>query len=459
MAFRHAYLTVVVSVSLLLSCRVQDAGTSNGSLDAGTRYDTLADMIGTIDGGHNGIDAPVRGGAGGVVDSGPVLGTGGAGGQLSPPDAPVMEAPGPACAAPMKECAGACIAADGCCQDRDCPAMTTGKIGKCDSSSHVCQYMCGADSKPCGGVCVPQAACCSDSECTNNLACVASSCSTTECRMGFKRCGNTCIANAACCRADGCCANSDCGTCQKCAQGRCVNQGGNEDLKNECANGTCRTGTCNGAGACEASPDGQNGPGCAGECQNCQAGVCAAHAGMCGMGQTCENGRCPPRPPVAIRINVNGPQHGMFAADVGAGGVCSGSSFITDRPIAGTTDDPLYQSEIFGAPATCAVGGGTLPPGSYKVNLHFAEIYFGPTCVGGGVGLGARVFDIQLEGTTVASNVDIFSEGGCAAGLDGLGHPVIKRFTLDITDGTLNINLPAQVNNGKISAIEVLSNW
>ena len=73
--------------------------------------------------------------------------------------------------------------------------------------------------------------------------------------------------------------------------------------------------------------------------------------------------------------------------------------------------------------------------------------------------MGARVFDIQLEGATVASNVDIYSEGGCAAGLEAMAHPVIKHFTVNITDGTLNITLPAQVNNGKISAIEVLSNW
>lgn len=382
---------------------------------------------------------------------------GGSGGAAAPgPDAPVEASP-PACPAPMRDCNGTCIAAGACCQDSDCPAMATGKVGKCDPTSRSCEYTCGADSKPCGGQCLPQAACCDDTGCTDNLACVANSCSTTQCRSGFKRCGTACIANATCCRADGCCSHADCGACQKCASGRCVNQGGNEDLKKECSTGVCRTGTCNGGGACAATPDGQNGPSCAGECQSCKAGACEPHPGVCGMGQMCENGRCPPRPPVAVRVNVNGPQHGMFAADAGLGGVCSMLAYHTDAPINGTTDDPLFQGEMFGAPATCAVGGGNLPPGQYHVNLYFAEIYFGPTCPGGGLGVGARVFDIELEGKTVASNVDIFSEAGCAASLDGSGHPVIKRFLTTISDGTLDIRLPPHVNNGKISAIEILS--
>jgi hypothetical protein len=75
------------------------------------------------------------------------------------------------------------------------------------------------------------------------------------------------------------------------------------------------------------------------------------------------------------------------------------------------------------------------------------------------VGTGARVFDIQLEGTTVATKVDIFSEAGCAAAPDGSGRPVTKRFPLSITDGTLNLDFPAAANNAKLSAIEILSAW
>jgi hypothetical protein len=457
MSVCRAYRPVLLALSLL-SCRIQNEGTAvPGPSDAAAVNDG-----GTIDGGRSGSDAGARGGQGGQVhtDGAPAdhaPSTGGAGGS-APMDAPV-EAPGPLCLAPMKECAGSCIAANACCHDDECPAMATGQIGKCDGSSRTCQYMCGADSKPCGGQCIPAAACCADADCAGNVACVAGSCSTTACRGGFKRCGTTCIASTTCCRADGCCANSDCGPCKKCAQGACVNQAATEDLKNDCPSSACHTGTCDGAGACAASPDGDNGPGCAGECQSCKAGACEAHAGVCGMGQMCDNGRCPPRPPVAVRINVNGPQHGQFAADPGVGGVCDGQPFQTTDPIAGTTDDPLYQGEMFGAPLGCAVGGGTLPAGRYHVNLYFAEIYWGPGCVGGGPGTGARVFDVQLEGDTLASHLDVFSEGNCAAAADGSGHPIMKSFTITIADGTLNLTLPAEANNAKISAIEILSDW
>ncbi|MCH7708758.1 MAG: hypothetical protein IH884_09710 [Myxococcales bacterium] len=46
----------------------------------------------------------------------------------------------------------------------------------------------------------------------------------------------------------------------------------------------------------------------------------------------------------------------------------------------GTSDDALFQGEVWGNPVVCAAGGGTLDPGEYEVSLYFAEIYFGPGC-------------------------------------------------------------------------------
>jgi hypothetical protein len=318
---------------------------------------------------------------------------------------------------------------------------------------------CPPGTKMCGAACIPVAGCCSDSECNGDFACVAATCSTTTCRAGWKRCGPDCIAMNACCRAQGCCADADCGLCQRCLGGACISQSASEDLKNECPGRACQPGRCNGAGACTITPDGMNGPSCQGECERCQGGACRPRTGMCSTGQMCADGHCPPRPPVAIRINVNGPAHGMFAGDPGVGGICGGLVFATDRPINGTDDDALYTSEMFGAPLTCAVGAGMLPTGPYQVVLHFAEIYFGPTCLGGGAGPGARVFDIRIEGVEVARNVDLYAEAGCPASLDGSGRPVIKRFNAMITDGTLDLVMPASVNNAKLSAVELLSAW
>jgi hypothetical protein len=318
---------------------------------------------------------------------------------------------------------------------------------------------CAAGTKSCAGMCIPTAACCLDSECTGGFACIAAACSTTACRTGFKRCGAGCIAMASCCPAEGCCSHADCGACQKCSAGACVNQTASEDLKSECPTAACRPGSCNGNGVCTFSPDGGNGPACMGECVRCQGGACRPFAGTCGMGQMCEDGKCPPRPPVAVRININGQRVGPFAADPGLGGICGGAPYSTSLAINGSNDDLLYQSEMFGAPLTCSVGSGALPTGPYQVVLHFAEIYWGPGCPGAGPGTGARVFDIELQGQKVASNVDLFAEGGCAAALDGSGHPVTKRFDVMITDGTLHLNFPASANNAKLSALELLSTW
>lgn len=169
--------------------------------------------------------------------------------------------------------------------------------------------------------------------------------------------------------------------------------------------------------------------------------------------------QCPPRPPVALRINVNGPAHGAFTADPGIGGVCAPNPYGVDRPINGTADDPLYNQEMFGNPLTCVVGAGQLPPGPYEVVLHMAEIYWGPTCPGGSAGPGSRVFDIEVEGQVLASAVDLYAEVGCAASSDGSGGPVIKRFRTEIRDGSLDLRFTASKDNGKISAIEVLSDF
>ena len=178
--------------------------------------------------------------------------------------------------------------------------------------------------------------------------------------------------------------------------------------------------------------------------------------------------RPPDTPPaVVLRINVNGPAHtgqdfpGVWAADPGMGGVCGPSYYGNPMPIAGTRDDSLFQGEAFGDPLVCAVGGGMLPAGRYQVNLYFAEIYWGPGCPGGGPGAGGRVFDVRIEGNLVEPVVDLYREVGCAAavGGGGGGGPMVKRYETRIDDGTLDLRFEAEVDNGKVSAIEVISGF
>ena len=46
----------------------------------------------------------------------------------------------------------------------------------------------------------------------------------------------------------------DCGSCEKCRAGTCVFQTNLEDIKDECYDGECYTGFCNGSGDCGMSP-------------------------------------------------------------------------------------------------------------------------------------------------------------------------------------------------------------
>ena len=170
------------------------------------------------------------------------------------------------------------------------------------------------------------------------------------------------------------------------------------------------------------------------------------------------------KPPVQeLRININGAQHsgidypGLWAADPGTGGACSGTNYVNFGDIHGTSDDALFIGEVFGPTVTCKVGGGLLTAGNYQVNLYFAEIFFGPGCPDPVGGVGSRRFDIELEGATVLSGLDIFQEGGCAASVtSSSGHPVVKTFMLPINDKTLDIKLVASTSNAKISAIELI---
>ncbi len=159
-------------------------------------------------------------------------------------------------------------------------------------------------------------------------------------------------------------------------------------------------------------------------------------------------------PPVEIRTNVGGPAHeGIDYPGSWVVGSCSPNSYTTAGAIMNTADDALFYTHAWGNPLLCTVGS-ELPVGNYRLRLYFAEVYFGDGCAAGGIGVGSRVFDIELEGITVKSNVDVFALAGCAL---KDGRPLVETFDLMIADGSLDIRMPATANNGMVSAIELVS--
>ncbi len=84
-----------------------------------------------------------------------------------------------------------------------------------------------------------------------------------------------------------------------------------------------------------------------------------------------------------------------------------------------------------------------LPAGTYEVQLFFAETW--PVAHSPGV----RTFDIQLEGNIVATDFDIFKESGA-------NNALVKTYTVNTSDGTLNIGLLKKIQNPKINGIAIL---
>ena len=116
--------------------------------------------------------------------------------------------------------------------------------------------------------------------------------------------------------------------------------------------------------------------------------------------------------------------------------------------IANTTDAILYCSErsqpsnnpmVYTIPITT--------PGTYKVRMHFAEIYHGIGAQPGGTG--KRIFDVLMEGQLKLDNYDIIAQTGGAA------RAITETFDVVISDSALNITFANGVDRAKVSAIEV----
>jgi hypothetical protein len=162
-----------------------------------------------------------------------------------------------------------------------------------------------------------------------------------------------------------------------------------------------------------------------------------------------------------LRINAGGPRYVdssgkiWLADDYHLTGYTAAPSEVSTTDFPNTTNDVLYRTERFGGgtninPLSYAI---RVPNGSYTVKLHFAEIYF---CVSSNPcpnnGVGARVFDLKLEGTTVLPGYDIIVKAG------GPLRYKVEELQTSVNDGILNIDAAARANYAKISAIEVISN-
>ncbi|MFC5368856.1 malectin domain-containing carbohydrate-binding protein [Salinirubrum litoreum] len=176
----------------------------------------------------------------------------------------------------------------------------------------------------------------------------------------------------------------------------------------------------------------------------------------------------------SFQLTVEAATGGTVVAAVNAGGsdytASDGTTYVADSnfdgsfgnsqgttettlEIADTDDDPLYQTERYGDPLTYSV---PVEDGTYEVTLKFAEIYHtsetdgsGDDDGGGDGEVGDRVFDVSIEGQQVLTDYDIYAEAGGLTAVD-------ETVTVEVTDGTLNIDMPASQDFAKLSAFKIV---
>ena len=108
------------------------------------------------------------------------------------------------------------------------------------------------------------------------------------------------------------------------------------------------------------------------------------------------------------------------------GYVGSSSSRSTAAPIDGTEEDGLYQDLRAGMTSYRF----DVPDGTYRVDLLFAEI--------DNVKVGARKFDVSIEGDVVLPGLDVRAAAG------GRNTALDRTFVVQVSDGQLDIDFVAQ---------------
>ncbi|WP_221393417.1 ELWxxDGT repeat protein [Dyadobacter sp. NIV53] len=157
-------------------------------------------------------------------------------------------------------------------------------------------------------------------------------------------------------------------------------------------------------------------------------------------------------PPAALRINSAGASfvassNRSFSADQYFSGTTQIST-AGNGDILGTNDDQLYKEQRFGSAFQYNI---PLANGQVSVVLHFAELFWGVPGKGGSAGTGKRRFHVDVEGSRKLTNYDIFTTAG------GAMRAKTETFTVNVTDGVLNINfLTGAADKPIIAAIEVV---
>ena len=152
----------------------------------------------------------------------------------------------------------------------------------------------------------------------------------------------------------------------------------------------------------------------------------------------------------AIYINTGSDANVDYGGNTYIGDVSQGPGSRGRYTNAAASAEPLFQSErhMVGG-QTSLTYGVPVPNGTYTVKTLHNELFFGKAN-NTTAAQGLRVFDIAVEGTVLLTGFDVFDHGNT-------DH--VNTFSnIAVTDGRVDIELIADVQNPQISGIAIESN-
>jgi streptogramin lyase len=159
----------------------------------------------------------------------------------------------------------------------------------------------------------------------------------------------------------------------------------------------------------------------------------------------------PPNPAPSLLVNAGGGATGNFAADIDfSGGTSFGTTASADTSnVSSPAPQAVYQSVRYGTDFSYTISALT-PGTSYKVRLHFNELYWGTALASNQGGVGSRIFNVTINNLPVLANYDIY------AGAGGANKAVTQDFTASANaNGKIVVHFTAVTDTAMVSGIEV----
>jgi len=143
----------------------------------------------------------------------------------------------------------------------------------------------------------------------------------------------------------------------------------------------------------------------------------------------------------AVALSTNLGKVATILLATSAGGPEGWQSSYTDAAVANTDDQELYKHQLWGEAGLIHTWHG-LTPGKATVKLYLDDGYMG--------GPGQRVFDVAINDTIVAKDLDIFAEAG------GKDRALVETFVVDAPAGTIRLSVPhVTSDHATLAAVEL----